>query len=84
MRANIFKRPTSATVTPAGEAESQGTDGSVNGKQPSSDDVELANRGVAELPESEKPSENAQGGVKQAEAITLTWTKQDLITTYVW
>jgi len=28
------------------------------------------------------PTSNAQPGVKQAEAITLVWTKKDLIVTY--
>lgn len=30
----------------------------------------------------EAPSENAQQGVKKAEAITLTWTRNELIVAY--
>ena len=30
----------------------------------------------------EAPSENVQNGVRQAEAITITWSKKSLITAY--
>lgn len=30
------------------------------------------------------PNEDAQGGVRASEAITLTWTKANLVTAYAW
>jgi hypothetical protein len=32
----------------------------------------------------EKPSEDVQAGVKKVEAVTLTWTKNELIFAYAW
>ncbi len=33
---------------------------------------------------SEKPSEDVQAGVKKVEAVTLTWTRKELILAYGW
>ena len=32
----------------------------------------------------EKPSPDVQAGVKKVEAVTLTWTKNELIFAYAW
>jgi len=34
--------------------------------------------------DAERPSEDAQNGVKKVEAVTLTWTKKELYFAYFW
>ncbi|GME48121.1 MFS siderophore transporter [Neofusicoccum parvum] len=75
MRANIFKRGATATVTEDGTAAPEPRTGS-------SSDIEMAPNGADAVPEAEKPTDNAQAGIKQVEAITLTWTRTHLITAY--
>lgn len=88
MRANIFKRDatkrdTTETVTEQDPSVRSG-EATSNTNNASSDDIELAQQRTAELPPSEKPEETAQGGVKEIEAITLSWSKPHVVITYVW
>jgi hypothetical protein len=49
------------------------------------DDMELAHRVSRGGEQStQSPKEDVQGGVKEVEAITLSWTRTDLIIAYVW
>lgn len=54
----------------------------VNTDDLESKDVEKYPAPVAN--ESERPSENAQDGVKAVEAITLSWSKGSLAAVYIW
>ncbi|KAK0609267.1 Siderophore iron transporter mirB [Lasiodiplodia hormozganensis] len=87
MRVNIFnrdatKRDTTETVTEQDPSVGSG-EATSNTNNASSDDIELAQQGTADLPLSEKPEETAQGGVKEIEAITLSWSKPHVVIAYV-
>ncbi|KAF9630677.1 putative siderophore iron transporter mirb protein [Lasiodiplodia theobromae] len=87
MRVNIFnrdatKRDTTETVTEQDPSVGSG-EATSNTNNASSDDIELAQQRTADLPLSEKPEETAQGGVKEIEAITLSWSKPHVVIAYV-
>jgi hypothetical protein len=42
------------------------------------------NTAIASDVPSERPSEDVQAGVKKVEAVTLTWTKRELVFAYGW
>lgn len=80
MRTNIFKRDATATVTEDDAVRS--VEGTPQTSVPASEDVELAPNGAADEAANEKPDNTAQGGVRQIEAITLTWTRTHVIIAY--
>lgn len=82
MRTNIFKRDATATVTEDDAIRS--VEGTPQTSVPASEDVELAPNGAADEAANEKPDNTAQGGVRQIEAITLTWTRTHVIIAYAW
>lgn len=49
---------------------------------PRGDDKHAQDQVTADLASEEVPNEDAQAGVTQAEAITLSWTKSSMIATY--
>ncbi|KAL0257650.1 hypothetical protein SLS55_006813 [Diplodia seriata] len=81
MRANIFKRDAAETVTEQ-DPSVNSSEATPNTKNAAADDIELAQQRTADLPPSEKPEETAQGGVKEIEAITLSWSKTHVLVAY--
>lgn len=79
MRSNFFKNPT--VEVRGGDAHTSAIDPEIN---PTHGDIELPSSGDVDLDATKTPSDSAQGGVKQVEAITLIWTKPSLITAYAW
>lgn len=51
---------------------------------PPQGDAQMVRHAASSLDEKEHPNDNAQSGVQQVEAITLTWSKSHLIIAYAW
>ena len=81
LRPGVFRKTTGNTTS---------DDSVVKGKQKESDTESVVSsiktthaESSSQHPEEELPTEDAQRGVKKAEAVTLTWSKTTLIAVFV-